>query len=128
MSAVYLVGVNHKYQFGPNGAIPVDASAQDFLEFGDLLRTVIARHGIRGIAEEMSLFALRKHFVRGDSFPCCLAAEIGLPHRYCDPDADTRKTLDIASMKRREQYWIKELITLYFSGSVHPRRRSHREF
>lgn len=123
--AVHLIGVNHKYQLGPDGAIPVDATPEDFAEFGNLLRAVIARHGIRGIAEEMSLFALRKHFVSGDSFPYRVAIEIGLPHRYCDPDADTRRALSIVSMKQREQYWIKELITfdtfpvLFILGADH---------
>jgi hypothetical protein len=125
MRAVYLIGLNHQYQIGPNGAIPVEATAQDFSEFADFLRGVIARNAIRAIAEEMSLAALRKHWVRGDSFPCCLAAEIGLPHRYCDPDLDTQKALGITSSTQREQYWIKELIdfdlfpVLFILGANH---------
>ena len=66
---VHLVGVNHQYQIGPDGTIPVEATLEDFAEFGSFLRGVIARYAIRGIAEEMSLFALKKHFVSGHSFP-----------------------------------------------------------
>jgi hypothetical protein len=119
MRAVFLVGVNHQYQVGPDGDPPVEASAEDFSKFEDFLRDVIARHGIRGVAEEMSRYALRtRQRVRGDSFPCRLAAKIRLPHRYCNPDTDMADS-------QREQYWIKELITfdtfpvLFILGASH---------
>jgi len=124
MRAVFLVGVNHQYQVGPNGDIPVEASPQDFSKFADFLRTVIERQGIQGIAEEMSLCALRRQWVHGHSFPCELAAKIGLPHRYCDPDAATQKASNMTNSER-EQYWIKELITfnifpvLFILGATH---------
>jgi hypothetical protein len=117
MRDVYLIGVNHKYQLGPDGAIPVDAPPEAFIEFRRFLMTTIAGNGIRGIAEEMSRFALKKHFISGESVPCRLADEIGLPHRYCDPDGGDRKM--------REPYWIKELIafntfpTLFILGADH---------
>jgi hypothetical protein len=107
---VHLVGVNHKYQLGPDGIIPVDAPAEAFTEFRHLLTSTIARAGIRGIAEEMSRFALKKHFIAGDSVPCHVASESGLPHRYCDPDPAMQKALGIVSDSQREQYWIKELL------------------
>jgi hypothetical protein len=112
MRAVHLIGVWHEHQLGLDRGpiLRANATPEDFTEFGDLLRAVIAGHGIRGIAEEMSLCALRKHFVRGDSFPYCLAQEIGLPHRYCDPDAKTQGARGGMSDEQREQYWIKELI------------------
>jgi hypothetical protein len=125
MRAVFLVGVNHQYQVGPDGIIPVEASAVDFSKFADFLQTVIERYKIRGIAEEMSRCALRIHHVRGDSFPCALAAKIGMPHRYCDPDAATQKAVNITEDSQREQYWIKELITfdtfpvLFILGADH---------
>jgi hypothetical protein len=109
MRAVFLVGVNHQYQIGPDGMIPVEASAEDFSKFADFLRTIIEHHKIRGIAEEMSLCALRKQHVRGDSFPCSLAAKVGWPHRYCDPDAATQNASNMTN-SQRQQYWIKELI------------------
>ena len=114
MRAVHLIGVStHEYQFGPNrdwGPMIQPTPPQDFAEFRDFLRAVTKRHGIRGIAEEMSLCALKKRKVRGGSIPCCLATELEVPHRYCDMDAKTQEALDIASLnKQREQYWIKEL-------------------
>jgi hypothetical protein len=95
MRLVFLVGLNHQFQIGPDGIIPVEASREDFSKFGDFLKSVIERHNIRGIAEEMSRCALRRHHVRNDSFPCQLAMKIGLPHCYCDPDAATQTQLNI---------------------------------
>jgi hypothetical protein len=125
MREVYLIGVNHKYQLGLSPIIPVDATPGDFEEFRDLLRDVVARHDIGGIAEEMSVGGLRKHFIQGDSVPCILAGEIGLPHRYCDPDLVTREALGIKTPKEREAYWLEQLAmfdkfpALFISGADH---------
>ena len=127
MRTVHLIGVNHEYQLGVDRGpmLRANATPQDFAEFRDFLRIVIARHGIRGIAEEMSLSALRARDIPGDSVPCCLAKEIGLPHRYCDPDADTQAARGGMSDEQREQYWIKELNTfdtspvLFIVGADH---------
>jgi len=128
MRAVFLVGLNYQYQVGPNGIIPVDVPMEDFLTFRNFLQTVIKRHNILGVAEEMSRYALRtRHWVHGDSFPCELAKKIGLPHRYCDPDQETQDALNItrSDSLKREQYWINELITfnifpvLFILGATH---------
>lgn len=117
MRKVYLVGVNHKYQLGPDGTIPVDAPPEAFVEFRQCLTVTITDKGICGIAEEMNRFYLKKHFISGESVPCRVAAEIGLPHRYCDPEGGDRNV--------REPYWIKELITfnrfptLFILGADH---------
>ncbi len=66
---ICLIGINHKYQLGPDGVTPVDAPRETFAEFRQFLTAAIARRGIRGIAEEMSPFALKKHFISGDSIP-----------------------------------------------------------
>jgi hypothetical protein len=78
MRAVFLVGANHQYQVGPNGIIPVDVTAEAFSKFRDFLKTVIKRHNICGVAEEMSLYTLRKrqHVLHGGSVPFELSAEI----------------------------------------------------
>jgi hypothetical protein len=114
MRAVNLVGVNHVYQLGPHSASPMfaDAPSAPFEEFDAFLRSALVSHGIRGIAEEMSRAALKKHFRSGESVPCRLATAVDLPHRYCDPDPETQKALNITSDSEREKYWIKELITL----------------
>jgi hypothetical protein len=125
MRAVYLIGVNHKYQLGLNSIVPVDAKPEDFEEFRDLLRTTVVGQNIQGIGEEMSVGGLRRHFVQGDSVPFAFAAEVSLPHRYCDPDAETRQRLGIASAQDRETYWIQEIISfdrfplLFILGADH---------
>jgi hypothetical protein len=106
---VCLIGVNHKYQIGPHGVVRVDASDEDFEEFAKLIRAAVESHSIRGVAEEMSVPALRKHFVNGPSFPCELAAKIGLPHRYCDPEPKMQEALNIKSSKQREDFWLQEI-------------------
>ena len=57
--------------------------------------------------------------------PCRLATAVDLPHRYCDPDAETQKALNITLDSERENYWIKELIAfdtfpvLFVLGACH---------
>jgi hypothetical protein len=119
MRSVYLVGVNHKYQFGPNVVISLGATPEDFSKFRNFLCDLIARHRIQGIAEEMSLCALENRMVH-HSFPRGLAEEVGLPHRYCD--IQTQKVLPD---EQRRPYWIQELIAfdtfpvLFILGAKH---------
>jgi hypothetical protein len=77
-----------------------------------MIRAVIARHGIRGIAQEMSpegVHALQKTGSVGFS----LCRELGLAHLYCDPDAATREALFIPKGEegnpKRERYWLEQL-------------------
>jgi hypothetical protein len=112
MRSVYLVGLNHKYQLGLGGAIPVEGTPEEFAEFEQFMRDSIDTYRVRAIAEEMSPAALKKHFISGDSVPCRLAGVAGLAHRYCDPDPETRKRLNIESNDQRERYWIQELTSL----------------
>jgi hypothetical protein len=111
MRSVYLIGLNHKYQLGLGGAIPVEGTREEFAEFEQFVRDSLASYDIRGIAEEMSPAGLKKHFISGDSVPCRLARAAGLPHRYCDPDAETRKELSIEKNDERERHWIQELMS-----------------
>ena len=105
--AVYLIGTNHTFQLGerPFG----DTSNGNLSEFGEMLRTAIATHAIRAVAEEMSRQALGKFYVTGDSVPCLIATELGLPHRYCDPETTTRAEKGIKSKEDRERYWLGQL-------------------
>lgn len=107
MSIVYLLGTCHEYQLGSR---PLSGSSdEDFAEFRKLLHGYIESHAIRSVAEEMSLEALKKHLATGDSLPCLLAEELGLIHRYCDPDQATRKVRSIVTPQQREAYWIEQL-------------------
>ena len=95
-----------------------------------MLRNVISRNKIRGISEEMNREALRKkHFCPDESFACQLADELGIEHRYCDPDTATRNKLFIPEGKegypQRERYWLEQLQTfdrfpvLFIMGADH---------
>jgi hypothetical protein len=59
MRVVFLLGINHQYQLGPDIDPPVEASTEDFSQFECFLQTVIERYNIQGIAEEMSSYALK---------------------------------------------------------------------
>jgi hypothetical protein len=72
-------------------AIPVEGTREEFAEFEQFVRDSTSTFCIRGVAEEMSVAALRKHFISGDSVPCRLAGVAGLAHQYCDPDPQKTK-------------------------------------
>jgi hypothetical protein len=117
MRKVYLVGTDHRYQRG--FALGVEDGA--FEEFRAMIRAVIARHGFRGIAQEMSpegVHALQKTGSVGFS----LCRELGLAHLYCDPDAATREALFIPKGEegnpKRERYWL-ELLKCVKSFRTH---------
>jgi len=113
MHFVYLIGVNHKYQLGLGGEpIRVEGTPAEFAEFEQFIRDSIDTYHIRAVAEEMSLAALKKHFISGDSVLCRLARAAGVAHRYCDPDPETRNRLNIESNDHRERHWIEELTSL----------------
>jgi len=102
MREVYLFGVNdHAYQF-PTGEFMFYASQEEHDEFSHSLVTAISCHGIRGIAEEMSLEALEKRSISGGSMLCRFATENSLPYRLCDLNPH-------APNEQREQIWIGEL-------------------
>jgi hypothetical protein len=107
MRKAFLIGTNHRYQILGELARVTSSQWDEFIE---MLRNVISRNGIRGIAEEMSKESLRKkHFCRVESFACQLAEELGIAHRYCDPDTATRAALSITDFERRERYWLEQL-------------------
>lgn len=113
MHSVYLIGVNHKYQLGLGGEpIRVEGTSEEFAEFEQFIRDAVDTYHIRAVAEEMSSAALKKHFISGDSVPCRLARAAGVAHRYCDPDPEARKRLNIQSNEHRERHWLEELTSL----------------
>ena len=118
MRDVYLFGVNHhNYQF-PDSEFYVYASQEERDEFRHSLVTAISRHGIRGIAEEMSLAALEKRSISGGSMLSRFATETNVPYRCCDLEP-------CESDARREQIWIGELLSfdtfpvLFVLGASH---------
>lgn len=130
MRMVYLVGLNHKYQVAPACCyIPLEVSESESKAFCKMLREAVEDHNIKGIAEEMSLEGLRtlqgveqvRAFrklpvfqdllepVECDSIGFNLAKELGLIHRYCDPDTPTREARNLKTPQDREEYWIEQL-------------------
>jgi hypothetical protein len=130
MRSIYLVGINHKYQVNPADCyLPNGVSTDDSAEFCQMLRTVIQHHNIKGIAEEMNADGLRIGLgvdlaraewqlpefqdlpepVERDSIGFNLAKDLGLFHRYCDPDLETREARNIKKPKDKEPYWIEQL-------------------
>jgi len=102
MREVYLFGVSdHNYQF-PDHQFYVYFSQEERDRFRNSLVTAISRHGIRGIAEEMSLAALEKRSISGGSVLSRIASETNMPYRYCDLEP-------YESDAKREQIWIAEL-------------------
>src|SRR4029077_3424199 len=102
---VYLVGTDHRYQRG----FALGVAGVVFADFREMLRVAISRFHVLGIAEEMSLEGLRSPWVSGDSTGGQLAAELGLVHRYCDPDSATRNLRGIITGADRERYWLDQL-------------------
>lgn len=121
MNAIFLFGTDHRYQRG--FALGVEPTIFD--AFRVALRGVIARRGIRGIAEEMSVEGLGNNSNVAGSIGFQLAKELCLPHLYCDPDTETRKARSITSILDRERYWLDQLRNfevfpaLFILGSSH---------
>jgi hypothetical protein len=107
MRKVFLIGTNHEFQMvTPRTAVTED----QFEKFRTLLRELIKQHSIRGIAEEMSLESLRKwRCPDPSSIAYQLAKELGIAHRYCDPDSTTRIARE--DWEKRERYWLEQLET-----------------
>ena len=103
MHQIYLIGTDHRYQRGFAFGVPDNV----FVEFRALLQSAIARYGIRGIAEEMQVNALR---ISSGSVAFHLAKDLGLAHRYCDPDLATRQARAMNAPQDRERYaaWLKQ--------------------
>jgi hypothetical protein len=121
MRAVYLIGVDHRYQRVGSLGLPQEVTH----EFACKLEEVVREHQIRGIAEEMSIDGLGMHRAAGGSVPFFVAREVGLPHLYCDPSREIQQRLGIVSDAEWENYWLTQLRTfggypcLFILGANH---------
>jgi hypothetical protein len=81
---VYLFAVKrHSYQI-PNDKRLFSATPEAREELSNSIEIAISQHGIAGIAEEMSLEALRKRSDADESVLRRLASKMCLPYRLCD--------------------------------------------
>jgi len=94
---IYLVGVYHNFQTERH---------PDFLDF---LRELCSVHKIKSVGEEMNVDALRLAKVE-KSTVLEIAEELCLPHAYCDPDENERKSNDILGQQELEWHqWFNDL-------------------
>jgi hypothetical protein len=107
MRAVYLIGVDHRFQ--RVGSLGLPAEGTD--EFTWKLKSLVREHQICGIAEEMSIDGLGMHRSAGGSVPFFVAHDLGLPHLYCDPSREIQQRLGMKSDAERENYWLQQLCT-----------------
>ena len=120
---VYVVGTLHRYQGTFNGGLGATATKDELEQFGRFLKEIVHKHGIRFIAEEMSVEALQKYphpdLPSGESLPLQVANELSRPHEYCcPPDRAARDELGLSpdgmpdtpdDTKKREAYWLDKL-------------------
>jgi hypothetical protein len=94
---IYLIGVYHNFQ------------TEKHPDFLDCLRDTCSTHKIRSIAEEMNNDALRIAKVEKSTI-LEIAEELGLPHAYCDPDANERRINGILGQQELKfNQWFYEL-------------------
>jgi hypothetical protein len=110
---VFLIGTCHDYQLRGEFSKVTSNQRDGFIA---MLRDLTKRNAICGIGEEMNKEGLKRHFCLAESFARQVADELGIEHRYCDPDSATRKRLGIpeseAGWPQRERYWLEQLQAL----------------
>lgn len=125
---VLVLGTDHRFQRrSPEFTEP------QHQQFAAYVSTTVKVNGVAALAEENNLQALAEADVT-ESTVEVIAHELGLKHRYCDPDMKTRAELGIRqenqirisafperlaeeevqrrleeSMRDRERYWLSEL-------------------
>src|SRR5438132_12555075 len=107
MRAVYLIGVDHRFQRVGSLGLPPEVTH----EFACKLKALVREHQICGIAEEMSIDGFGMHRSAGGSVPFFVARAPGLPHLSRDPSRKLQQQLAIASCAERDDYWLEQLAT-----------------
>ena len=107
MRRIVVIGTDHRYQFG--GATRTE---QQNLAFAALLQRLCEAHGLRCLAEEMSLDALRAQD-RTESTVATFARHRGIHHIYCDPSESVQFDMGLgternANLLRVLQGWSEE--------------------
>ena len=104
---IFIVGTNHRYQYGSDNT-RFKCSVTDVRDFTEFLRQLCATHGLKGIAEEMTLESMKRWGGgREISTPQELANSLSIPHWYIEPDIAESKREGIPSDESillREQF------------------------
>jgi hypothetical protein len=103
----YLVGVDHPIQHTEH---MTQKKRKSVREFRGHIREKVTSLGIGTIAEEFSESLLQRMAVQSTVLP--LATELGVSHRYCDPDREERKKLGIDDFPKREKVWLERIADL----------------
>jgi hypothetical protein len=93
---VYIVGTDHRLQTADGRA-----TARQIESFRSFLREVCQSRRVVAIAEEMCVEGVRQ-FSLEESICLQEAKRLGLHHRYCDPDTEERKPLNIRTKSELE--------------------------
>jgi hypothetical protein len=92
---VHIIGTGHHYQFGAGATFGSSScSHEDAVAFQSFLISSAGAVNATAICEELSREAL-KAVDATVSVPETVAANLGLPHLFCDPDRAERRTLGI---------------------------------
>lgn len=130
-SVIHILGTDHRFQTKSS-----DFSSESHEAFSMFVRELVAQHRILAIAEECHPQALAEVGVER-SVPECVARELGIAHRHCDPDKKTRVSLGIlqendirisqfpkklsevevqervkSSHRTREEFWLHQLLDI----------------
>lgn len=90
-----VVGTGHHYQFGAGVHFGDDCCTEECeVAFTKMLRELTVAHGIRLLAEELNQQALEE-VDKNTSVVQAIAAELSIPHLFCDPDRQERYDLGI---------------------------------
>jgi hypothetical protein len=93
MTDLYVVGVHHKYQFGPCHAFKENLfSAHE--AFAVFLKNHCVQLSIKTLAEEINFDARKKWGIK-QTVPKRIAEDLCIEHAECDPNEEERKQLGI---------------------------------
>jgi hypothetical protein len=118
MKLVYIIGTRHEYQTG------IFFQQARIEQFAQMLCQIIEMYKVAGVGEELCLPVLMEQEVEA-SIPYRVCQELGLAHKYCDPDKATKGKLGITNQPQREQFWLDQIKSftefpvLFICGMTH---------
>lgn len=138
---IFLIGTDHKYQH--NSPLYKEVSCNSMASFKKYIFEIIDKNGIHGIGEEMHRSDLKED--RNKSTLKEVALKLGIPHKYCNSDAQEALKLghkpylykkpsesdedfykrDFENERKREPGWIQKILEfnnwplLFVCGSEH---------
>jgi hypothetical protein len=119
---IYLIGVWHNVQFWNESDYRY--KQRDINNFSLHLKNMVRKYDVIMIGEEFNKEAMEKnnatHCTTQD-----VATNLGIMHKWCDPDSRERQNCRGDLMRFREEYWFKQISDLadkaiiFICGSNH---------